>query len=146
VFVQRLEVGRGLHALATRLGVADRVLFLPSISLEQLVALFQSATALLQPSLAEGFGLPALEAMACGSLVIAHAIPALAEVVGDAGCLVRAADGSELTHAMRRAVREPGWARDLGARGVERAKRFSWDRTAGLTWEVYREVAAVGRA
>lgn len=142
VFVQRLEVGRGLHRLALRLGLADRVHFSPSLPLERLVALYQSATALLQPSLAEGFGLPALEAMACGTPVIAHDIPALREVLGGAGCLVEVGDIAGLSAALRRVALEPAFSSELRQRGVERARAFSWDRAAELTWQVYSEVAA----
>jgi glycosyltransferase involved in cell wall biosynthesis len=145
VFVQRLEVGRGLHRLAERLGVAERVHFSGSIPLERLVSLYQSAAALLQPSLAEGFGLPALEAMACGTPVIAHDIPALREVLGDAGCLVPVGSIAELSAALRRVVREPAWASELSARGVARARAFSWDRAAELTWQVYSELSTQTR-
>ncbi|MEO7036204.1 MAG: glycosyltransferase family 1 protein [Polyangiaceae bacterium] len=142
VFVQRLEVGRGLHRLAQRLGVAERVHFSEAVSLERLVSLYQSASALLQPSLAEGFGLPALEGMACGTPVIAHDIPALREVLGTAGHLVPVGDVNALSQALKRVVLEPPWASELAARGVERARAFSWDRAAELTWQVYSEVAA----
>jgi glycosyltransferase involved in cell wall biosynthesis len=142
VFVQRLEMGRGLHRLASRLGVAERVHFSGSVAIERLVSLYQSASALLQPSLAEGFGLPALEAMACGTPVVAHDIPALREVLGGAGCLIPVADVPALSQALQRVASEPAWAGDLAARGVERARAFSWDRAAELTWQVYSEVAA----
>jgi len=142
VFVQRLEKGRGLAALAERRGVASRVHFSESVSLERLVSLYQSASALLQPSLAEGFGLPALEAMACGTPVLAHDIPALREVLGSAGCLLPVGDVVELTAALKRLVSEPAWAAELSLRGVERARAFSWDRAAELTWQAYSEVAA----
>jgi glycosyltransferase involved in cell wall biosynthesis len=142
VVVQRLEMGRGLHRLALGLGVAEKVHFSQSVSLDKLVALYQSATALLQPSLAEGFGLPALEGMACGTPVIAHDIPALREVLGGAGCLVPVGDVLALAAAMKRVALEPAYARELAESGVERARAFSWDRAAELTWEVYRQVAA----
>jgi glycosyltransferase involved in cell wall biosynthesis len=141
VFVQRLEMGRGLHRLSLGLGIADKVHFSESVSLEKLVALYQSAVALLQPSLAEGFGLPALEGMACGTPVVAHDIPALREVLGGAGCLVAAGDVPALAAAMKRVALEPSYARELAEAGVERARAFSWDRAAEHTWQVYREVA-----
>jgi glycosyltransferase involved in cell wall biosynthesis len=142
VFVQRLEMGRGLQQLARRRGIAERVHFSGSVSLERLVSLYQSASALLQPSLAEGFGLPALEAMACGTPVIAHDIPALREVLGTAGCLVPVGDVAELSSSIKRISREPSWAAELSASGLDRARAFSWDRAAELTWQVYSELLA----
>lgn len=142
VFVQRLEVGRGLHRVAERLGIAKQVHFSESVSLDRLVSLYQSASALLQPSLAEGFGLPALEGMACGTPVIAHDIPALREVLGSAGHLVPVGEVSALARSLKRVASEPSWASELAERGVERARAFSWDRAAEVTWQVYSEVAA----
>jgi glycosyltransferase involved in cell wall biosynthesis len=115
--------------------------FSGSVAIERLVSLYQSASALLQPSLAEGFGLPALEGMACGTPVIAHDIPALREVLAGAGCLIPVGDVPALGQALKRIASEPAWARELAARGLERARAFSWDRAAELTWQVYSEVA-----
>jgi glycosyltransferase involved in cell wall biosynthesis len=142
VLVQRLEPGRGLHRLAEELRVAGRVSFVPGLKLEQLLAVFQAATALLQPSLAEGFGLPALEAIACGCPVIASDIPPLREVLGDAGTFTAPGQVQELAQAMLALARDPARRGELRARGLEQAKSFSWDETAALTWQVYREVAA----
>lgn len=142
VLVQRLEPGRGLHRLAQELGVTERVSFVPGLKLEQLLSVFQAATALLQPSLAEGFGLPALEAMACGCPVLASDIAPLREVLGAAGTFTAPGDVPELAHAMRALSRDGARQSELRARGLAQAKTFSWDETAALTWQVYREVAA----
>jgi glycosyltransferase involved in cell wall biosynthesis len=141
VFVQRLRHGRGIHAQAQALGIADRVSFVGAKSRKDLISLMQGATALLQPSLAEGFGLPTLEAMASGCAVIASAIGPIAEVVGDAGCLVAPAQVEPLARALSRVATEPSYADELRARGLERAAAFSWERTAEQTLAVYREVA-----
>jgi glycosyltransferase involved in cell wall biosynthesis len=105
--------------------------FVPTV---ELVRLYQRATALLLPSRYEGFGIPVVEAMACGAPVVISADAALAEVAGDAA--ERAADG-DLAGAVRRVLAD----RDRYVRlGLERARRFSWQETARLTADVYRSV------
>jgi glycosyltransferase involved in cell wall biosynthesis len=138
---QRLELGQGLHRLAQELGVTSRVKFVAQLPDTEVVSLLQAATALLQPSLAEGFGLPALEAIACGTPVIASDIPPLREVLGEAGTFAAAGDAHELSLAIKRLAGDAELRQELSARGLERAKRFSWDTTARLTWEAYRDVA-----
>jgi glycosyltransferase involved in cell wall biosynthesis len=144
VLVQRLEAGRGLHRLAQNFGVDHRVSFVTGLSEAQLLSLFQAATALLQPSLAEGFGLPALEAMACGCPVIGSDLPPLREVLGDAGTFAPPGDPIEFSRAMKQIALDASRREALRRRGLERRKLFSWDKTAALTWEVYREVARLG--
>lgn len=100
----------------------------------ELVRLYRGAACLLQPSRFEGFGLPVLEAMACGTPVVAVPEPALEEVAGDAAVW---AEERELADGIRRAVAE---RERLAAAGLERAKRFSWAETARLTLEAYRAV------
>lgn len=141
VLVQRLEPGRGLHGLAHALHVSDRVSFVTGLQQAELVAVLQSATALLQPSLGEGFGLPALEAMACGCPVVASDIPALREVLGSAGTFVAPGDAAGLANGALLLATDEARRSELRACGMERAASFSWDDTAALTWQVYREVA-----
>lgn len=144
VLLQRPRLGHGLHRIATDLGILDRVHFVRQVDTPDLVALLQSATALLQPSLSEGFGIPVLEAMACGCPVVASDIPALREVLGEAGTLVPINDDVALGAAMRRLADDPILRQEQRARGLERAQHFSWDKTAAQTLEVYREAAAEG--
>ena len=145
VLVQRLEPGRGLHRLAQELGIAGRVSFVQGLKREQLLSLFQAATALIQPSLVEGFGLPALEAIACGCPVVASDIAALREVLGPAGTFVPPGNAAELARALRSLARDAKRRGELREAGLAQAKTFSWDETAALTWQVYRDVAARGQ-
>lgn len=103
---------------------------------EQLADLYRGATALVLPSRFEGFGLPVLEAMACGTPVVATPEPALREVAGDAAIF---AEPAALGDAVRRAIAE---RERLAAAGIERAKAFSWEATARATLAVYRELLA----
>jgi glycosyltransferase involved in cell wall biosynthesis len=104
----------------------------PDAALPQL---YSGALAFVYPSLYEGFGLPVLEAMQCGACVIAsHAV---AEAAGDAA--VYADTPQELARAMSEAVVRPEWRAELGARSLDRAREFSWERTARMTHEVYEE-------
>ena len=145
VLVQRLEPGRGLHRLAQELGIEARVKFVAGLEQAQLLALFHAATALLQPSLAEGFGLPALEAIACGCPVIGSDIAPLREVLGEAGTFAAPLDSAGFAEAMKRLANDSARRSELCARGLEQAATFSWDKTAALTWDVYRDVARAGR-
>lgn len=104
--------------------------YLDHLDRERLVRLIQSARLLTLPSLYEGFGLPAAEAMACGVPTVVANTSSLPEVVGDAGLLVEPDDGSGLAVAIARVLRDPGLAAELSARGVERSRRFKWSRAA----------------
>jgi glycosyltransferase involved in cell wall biosynthesis len=106
------------------------------VSKEELAELYRGAAALVLPSRFEGFGLPVLEAMACGTPVVAAAEPALREVAGDAAIY---ADDGDFAAAARRALAE---RESLSAAGIERAKLFSWAETARRTAEAYRQVLA----
>ena len=142
VFVQRLRPGKGLHRQAMALGVADRVSIVGAKSRSDLISLMQGATALLQPSLAEGFGLPVLEAISCGTPVIASAIGPIVEVLGGAGITVEPAASAPLQQALTKLAGDAGLERELRARGPGRARACRWGRTAGLTVQVYSWVAA----
>jgi glycosyltransferase involved in cell wall biosynthesis len=132
-----------LRALADRLGVGDRVRFPAWVSDEELDALYASATCFVLPSLIEGFGLPVLEAMARGVPVACSDRPALPEVAGDAALLFDPTDQSAVTDAIRRLLRDAELRKSLSARGLERARKFSWRRTAEETLASYRR--AVGQ-
>lgn len=134
-----------VFALVRALGLSEAVVFQGYLGLEQLRALYSAAALFVLPSLYEGFGLPILEAMACGTPVISTNPSSLPEVVGDAGLLVPPGDPDALAGAMGRVLEDIDLAADLRRRGLERAKRFTWEETAARTLAVYRAVAAEGR-
>lgn len=103
---------------------------------ELLAAVYSGAAAMVYPSTYEGFGLPPLEAMACGAPVVVGDCASLPEVVGQAGVLVDPYDIAAIADGIRRVVVDESLARTLSARGLARAKSFTWDRTAELTWQV----------
>jgi alpha-1,3-rhamnosyl/mannosyltransferase len=132
-----------IEALAAGPALRGRVTILPRVSRETLVRLYQGALLLACPSLWEGFGLPALEAMACGTPVVAAARGALPEVVGDAALLVDPLRVDALRDALYTLAVHEAQRGALGERGRVRARMFSWRRAAEATLAVYREV---GRA
>lgn len=121
---------RPLEELAARVGVGDRVIFPGLVADADLPSLYAGAALFVLPSLDEGFGLPALEAMACGAPVVASNRGALPEVVADAGLLVDAEDEAGIADAMARALSDGRLAEDLRSRGFDRARLFSSERTA----------------
>jgi glycosyltransferase involved in cell wall biosynthesis len=133
-----------IFATVRRLGLEGRVLFPGYVPEEDLPALLSGATAFVLPSLYEGFGLPVLEAMACGTPVIAANVSSLPEVVGDAGLLVDPLDSDALAAALQRLLTDADPSTPLRAslraelrqRGLARAKLFSWPRCARETLAV----------
>lgn len=123
----------------TNLGEAVR--FLGGVPNEELVYLYNAARVFAFPSRYEGFGLPPLEAMACGTPVVTANVSSLPEVVGDAALLVNPEDVDGLAVAMWRLLSEENLRRELRAKGIKRAQIFSWERAARATREVYRVVS-----
>jgi glycosyltransferase involved in cell wall biosynthesis len=111
---------------------------------EDLPAFYSGAAVFIYPSLFEGFGLPVLEAMACGTPVVASDRASLPELTGDASLLVDAESVDALAEAIARVVADQSLAQDLRRRGLERSRRFSWKETASRTLAVYREVCQSG--
>jgi alpha-1,3-rhamnosyl/mannosyltransferase len=99
-----------------------------------------ASSLLVLPSLEEGFGLPVVEAMAAGLPVVCSAGSALAEVAGDAACLVDPHDANGLAHALERVIEDRALAEDLRRRGLERSRGYDWDVTAARTLAFYRRV------
>ena len=129
-----------LLAQIKKLGLKDKVKFLGFVADSDLPALFSGCLGFVFPSLYEGFGLPPLEAMACGAPVVAANASAVPEVVGDAGLLVEPASAQALAQAMEGLARNPELALDLREKGYKRAELFSWEKAAEKTLTVYREV------
>lgn len=121
-------------------GLEDEVIFTEYTSDENLAIYYSSASALVMPSLYEGFGLPVIEAMACGCPVIASNCSSLPEVAGGAALLFSAQDHIELAQALHDVVTEPDLRYRLVTKGLIRAKYFSWETTAKETLKVYRRV------
>jgi glycosyltransferase involved in cell wall biosynthesis len=129
--------------LARELGINDRVTFTGQVGAEELVRLYSSAEIAVTASVYEGFGLPAAEAMACGTPVIASRAGALPEVVGDdgAGVLVPPADPAALAAAIKRLLADKPLRERMGEAARKRiVESFSWEAAARKTVEVYREV------
>jgi glycosyltransferase involved in cell wall biosynthesis len=130
-----------LRAQVRRLGLERHVTFTGYVPDADLVHLYHAATALVLPSRDEGFGLPAVEAMACGTPVVASTAGALPELVGDAGLLVPGDRVEELAAALGRLLGRPDLSADLRERGLRRAARLSWDRAATELLGVFDELA-----
>jgi len=122
-------------------GIEGRVRFLGYVRREELPGLYGGATAFIYPSLLEGFGLPVVEAMACGSPVITSNNSALKEVAGDAAVLIDPYAIDKMAQSLRELAESPELRSTLAARGLRRAAEFSWEKTAALTLDAYREVA-----
>lgn len=121
--------------------LAGRVKHLGYIPSERRYALYAQASMLVQPSHLEGFGIPVLEAMTVGVPVIVNNRGALPEVAADAGAIVDANAADQLAAAMRRYLDAPEAARDAAARGLARARTYSWDASAATLLARYRELA-----
>ena len=130
-----------LEALARELKLEDRVVFLGYVPLRDLPYLYSGACVFVTVSLSEGFGLPPLEAMACGTPVVAAKASSLPEVVADAGILVDPNDTDEIAEALLRVIKNPELRAELSRKAVERAALFSWNRTAAETLEVLQAAA-----
>ena len=122
-----------------RQGLKDRVVHLGYVPDQDLPALMSGAEIFAYPSLSEGFGLPPLEAMACGVPVVCSSAPALPEVVGDAAILVPPTDVSAWEDAMTSVLSNPDLKAVLGQKGLQRSRQFSWLETARLTLSVFEQ-------
>ncbi len=138
--------GRGwlydaIFAEVERLGWRERVIFAGFVADDDLPALYSAARVLAYPSLYEGFGLPILEAFACGTPVVTSTASCLPEVAGDAALLVPPTDVAALAAALERALTDEAARAELIARGFERVKAFSWAASAQKLVGIYRQLA-----
>ncbi|MBN1483211.1 MAG: glycosyltransferase family 4 protein [Chloroflexia bacterium] len=133
-----------LFAEVEALGLSERVLFPGFVPREELPLWYNGAVALVYPSRYEGFGLPPLEAMACGTPVLTSTASSLPEVVGEAGLQVSAEDVPALAAAMQRLLDRADLRAELRQRGLERARRFSWSNMARETAALYVRLLELG--
>ncbi len=131
-----------IAAQIAALGLQERVVLPGYVADDDVPALLGGAIALVYPSLYEGFGLPALEAMACGTPVISARSSSLPEVVGEAGLLVDPLNVAELAGALRRLLEDEALREDLSRRGLAQARLFSWERCAREALSVFDEALA----
>ncbi|MDI6827157.1 MAG: glycosyltransferase family 1 protein [Armatimonadota bacterium] len=129
-----------LFEFTRQLGIGDSVRFLGYVPMEDLPALYGASAVFVYPSFYEGFGLPPLEAMACGTPVITSNTSSLPEVVGDAGIMVDPHDVEALANAILQVLGDSDLRQEMSARGIERAKLFSWQETARRTLNVYEDI------
>ena len=137
------QTGAASRALEARAAAARApVRFAGFVPDEELPGLLSGARCLVTASRYEGFGLPALEAISCGTPVVAFDAGAVPEVAGPGGLLAPDGDGDALMRAVARVCDEPAVRERLSAAGRRHARRYSWRRTAELTWDAYERVAA----
>jgi glycosyltransferase involved in cell wall biosynthesis len=141
LLVSKPQPGGKTERLVRRLGIEDRVQFVSGISTEQMVRYYAEAAIAVVPSVYEGFGLPAGEAMACGVPVVSTDGGALPEVVGDAGVVVPAKSDDALVTAIDALLADPARREELGRRGRERIlEQFCWQVCARQMTDYYRQV------
>ena len=131
-----------LYAHVEQSEIKNRILFTGYVSDEDLASLYSSCTVSVYPSLYEGFGLPPLEAMACGAPVITSRIPVIMETASGAARLIEPTNLQELTAALVELLTDPNAREHYASVGQQRAAEFTWERTAEQTLEVYRRVCA----
>jgi glycosyltransferase involved in cell wall biosynthesis len=128
------------RAAVEQTGAQDKVRFIGPVGEADLPALYSAAEAFVFPSEYEGFGLPPLEAMACGTAVVCSRAASLSEVVGTAALLFDPHAVDSISACLARVIAEPALRADLRQRGLERASQFTWDEAAVRTLDVYESV------
>ena len=134
-----------LYSLVTDLGLRERVKFTGYLPLEELPVVYNLADLFIYPSLYEGFGLPPIEAMACGTPVITSNVTSLPEVVGDAALTLDPLDMDLLAQSMETLIKNDTDRVTLRNKGIERAKLFTWEKCARETLAVYDSLMPTGR-
>lgn len=129
-----------IFELVNQYKLKNHVLFTGYVAQEDSPILMAGAITFVFPSLYEGFGMPPLEAMACGTPVITSKTTSLPEVVGNAGILVDPESTDEICDAMKKMLDEPDYRRELSLKGEKRAEQFTWEKSAKMLMEVYRKL------
>lgn len=120
--------------------IEDRIVFLDYVPLEELPHIYSCAEAFVFPSLYEGFGLPLIEAMACGCPVVTSDIPPIREVCGDSVYYVNPYDTESIAGAIYRILTDPSLRENFRVRGIDRTKAFSWEKSADEHVKIFEEV------
>lgn len=130
----------GIFARVKALGLEDKVIFTKYVPAEDMNALMCGSLAFVFPSLYEGFGMPPLEAMACGVPVLTSGAASLPEVTGDCAVIVDPYDIKSIATGLYKLYKDKDLRSRLSHEGIERAKEFSWERSAGLLYNIYKEL------
>ncbi len=136
---------QALHARVEREGLSGQVVFTGFVPDSDLVHLYNAAEILVLPSFDEGFGLPALEAMACGTPVVASRAGALPEVIGQAGLFFSPYVSEELREHLQRLLTDRRLRAELGCKGLQRAREFTWERSAHTALGIFEELSGSRR-
>ena len=126
--------------IINELSISEDVVILGYVPNEDIIKFYNIAKLFVFPSLYEGFGLPPLEAMACGCPVITSNISSLPEIVGNAGVLMDPYDPDDLSRKMYQILINKTLQNDLQKKGLKQAKKFSWEKSAHETWKIYEKV------
>jgi len=132
------------HDRILREGSGEGIVFAGSVPQADLPALLSGASVFAYPSFGEGFGLPVIEAMACGAPVVAGTAPAVPEVAGGAALLVDPHDPAAIADGLCRVLTDPALAGKLAAKGLARARMFRWDNAVALAAAAYRRAGSAG--
>jgi glycosyltransferase involved in cell wall biosynthesis len=135
-----------VFARMRELKLESDIVFTSHVPTSHLPALYTGATALVYPSFFEGFGSPPIEAMRCGTPVVASNRPAFPEILGDAAVLVDPSDPADIARGVAEVVRDARLRETLIARGHERVGRYRWEETARRTLAVFEEIGSRGRS
>jgi glycosyltransferase involved in cell wall biosynthesis len=130
-----------LHGYLGSAEVSERIRLVGYLADDDLRALYSSCRVFVYPSLYEGFGLPLLEAMACGAPVITSNVPAIRETIGDIAVLISPTDVNELAHSIMRVLENPAEREQRSTASKEHASKFSWEKAAAATLNVYRSLS-----
>jgi glycosyltransferase involved in cell wall biosynthesis len=139
---QRGWLSDPLYEYVERERLGDRLVFTGYVADEDLPPLYAGAAVFVYPSLYEGYGLPVVEAMACGTPTITSNCSSLPEVTGDAALLINPEDESDIAEALKRLLDDERLRRELAARAVTQSKKFSWERSARDLLKVYQKVVS----
>ena len=131
---------RGMLSMIKSLEIEKEIIFTGYVPDEDLARFYNAAEFFVYPSLYEGFGIPIIEAMACGCPVITSNISSMPEVAGDAALLVDPGDVSQISSAMRRLIKDKKLREDMIKRGIKRSSEFSWKKCAKETLKIYRGI------